>query len=491
MIGDLLAGLDEEQIRVIGDGSRTIEFSAGATVFAPGDAADCLYIVYTGEVEIKPHPAAADLPGVMLEPGDFFGEIALIEGRSHTSTAITTTPTSILEIRWDTLEQIMDANPRLLRNLTQALAERLRETDRRLMAELSRRAEEKERLLKLASAALSASRSVNDLTAWDDMWQRLLDLALATLNAERGTVYILRPSDGYLIGHVIRGEGLARISLAPGHGLAGACAAAGEALLVPDAQVDPRFAPEFDALTGFVSRAMICSPFRDNGGRILGVIQLINGAPDTFSADQLAPLGLIADQMALSYERAAAVRQAVAAALACNLEDISRSVTKQIQSPPADDPLSGVRRFAERLRVPFAADLSCSPKPVRFKHFIERVVQTVAAALPANPPQLLSDGLYDGFLTADLELLAGALEGLILDATEAEGAPAVVKGIESGDTLAIIVMSGHPNASGGAPEPPLSLRVAQRVAELHRGTVTTETLPGGGAATVIHLSLTG
>ncbi len=52
MIYDLLAGLGDAEIQAIGDGSTTIELEANSQIYAPGDPAESLYIVYAGEVKI-------------------------------------------------------------------------------------------------------------------------------------------------------------------------------------------------------------------------------------------------------------------------------------------------------------------------------------------------------------------------------------------------------------------------------------------------------
>ena len=62
---------------------KPIEFTPGTVVVRRGAAGDCMYFIVEGEIEIqvKPEP-------VILGPGSFFGEIALITGGPRTATAV-------------------------------------------------------------------------------------------------------------------------------------------------------------------------------------------------------------------------------------------------------------------------------------------------------------------------------------------------------------------------------------------------------------------
>jgi sigma-B regulation protein RsbU (phosphoserine phosphatase) len=48
------------------------------------------------------------------------------------------------------------------------------------------------------------------------------------------------------------------------------------AINIPDAYADPRFNPDFDNETGYRTRSILCLPLIGNGGRLMGVIQVLN-----------------------------------------------------------------------------------------------------------------------------------------------------------------------------------------------------------------------
>ncbi|MCK6685886.1 MAG: GAF domain-containing protein [Thermoanaerobaculia bacterium] len=100
------------------------------------------------------------------------------------------------------------------------------------------------------------------------------------LRAERTTVFVVDRENGQLWSKVI-GEPVP-IRFAIGQGIAGAAAATGETLNIPDAYADPRFSRHFDKATGFLTRSILAVPIRDSHGQVQGVVQLLNradGAP--------------------------------------------------------------------------------------------------------------------------------------------------------------------------------------------------------------------
>lgn len=70
---------------------RRVEMPSHATIFREGDAGDCMYFIVSGDVEIhiEPNP-------VRLGAGKFFGEMALLSGRSRNATAVALRPSTLL-----------------------------------------------------------------------------------------------------------------------------------------------------------------------------------------------------------------------------------------------------------------------------------------------------------------------------------------------------------------------------------------------------------
>lgn len=105
------------------------------------------------------------------------------------------------------------------------------------------------------------------------------------LNAERASLFLVEGDELVLkVAENLSELGEIRIPL--GSGIAGAAAAAGEAIRIEDAYADPRFNREVDRKTGFTTRSILSLPVKNQDGEVFAVAQLLNrkdGKP--FSAD--------------------------------------------------------------------------------------------------------------------------------------------------------------------------------------------------------------
>jgi CRP-like cAMP-binding protein len=233
MIAKLFEGLSDAEIAQFSEG--TLDLKPGEVLFKTGDLATSLYVIYKGEVEVFP----ADLPrgakGVRLGEGNFLGEVALIEERCHNSTAVAATNASLLELNWKNVEKVMDTKPELVRNLVRVLTHRLRSIDKRLISEIAQRSKDLNQAYDRINAVLNASRTIEDPTDWIAQWKQLLEVALPSVKAERGTIYVYNQQTGYLSSQVIKGDGVTHILLPAGVGMAGNAVKAGKSLMVKDA----------------------------------------------------------------------------------------------------------------------------------------------------------------------------------------------------------------------------------------------------------------
>src|SRR3990167_7356526 len=111
---------------------------------------------------------------------------------------------------------------------------------------LRRRNEKLTRLLEVATA-LTRERS------FDALLDLILDHSIKTVDADRGTLFIMDRAGKELWSKIAHGE--AQVLRFPvGRGIAGAVAQTGKPLNIPDAYADSRFNPEFDRLTGYETK---------------------------------------------------------------------------------------------------------------------------------------------------------------------------------------------------------------------------------------------
>ncbi len=125
----LFRGLTPPALERIVELAGQRSYSADEVVFSQGDPGDALYAVITGKVRIS--AGAADGREIFLnimEPGDSFGEIALLDGGTRTASATATLPSELVTIRREHFLGLLEREPRVALELLRLCGERLRWT---------------------------------------------------------------------------------------------------------------------------------------------------------------------------------------------------------------------------------------------------------------------------------------------------------------------------------------------------------------------------
>ena len=144
-----------------------------------------------------------------------------------------------------------------------------------------------------ASMAISSNLNLNPLL------HKVMSLSEEILNPEVTAVLLLDPRTEELYWEVSRGDKSEffqrNITLSLGEGIAGYVAQTGESVLLNDVNKDPRWNPSYDEKSGFRTRSMICVPIKFQG-KVLGVIEAINGRVGRFTSRGLRALEILAAQ---------------------------------------------------------------------------------------------------------------------------------------------------------------------------------------------------
>jgi CRP/FNR family cyclic AMP-dependent transcriptional regulator len=86
-------------------------YPADAAIFREGDESTELYVIREGEVEIvKESTGHPPLTLARLGPGDFFGEMAFVDQRPRSATALARRPLAVNVLPAGVLERVMDAH---------------------------------------------------------------------------------------------------------------------------------------------------------------------------------------------------------------------------------------------------------------------------------------------------------------------------------------------------------------------------------------------
>ena len=136
---------------------------AGSVVFREGELGREMFIIQKGRVRISLQIGGKEREVAVLEKGDFFGEMALLDqspARSATATAMD--DVELLQLRSTDLDHLLRRKPEIAIRMMMKLSERLRESNRRF-EELGARTE----LAALQPAAASQGVEARCLLAHD------------------------------------------------------------------------------------------------------------------------------------------------------------------------------------------------------------------------------------------------------------------------------------------------------------------------------------
>ena len=124
-------------------------------LFRQGDKGDAMYLIENGRVRISIRDAdKQEVTLAELAQGDFFGEMAIIDGRQRSADAQVVEDARLAILSRDAFLSFVRANPDVALKMLSALTDRLRRTDDLLRSRVSRNAnEEEEARLTLADRA--------------------------------------------------------------------------------------------------------------------------------------------------------------------------------------------------------------------------------------------------------------------------------------------------------------------------------------------------
>ena len=117
----LFADLSKKELRTIAHLATYLEEPAGSVLTAEGASGNEFIIVLEGEVEVRQGDTVVAERG----PGDFFGEIALLDNRPRTATVIAKTPVQIEVIGRQEFSGMLAEVPELAGKLMATMAQRL------------------------------------------------------------------------------------------------------------------------------------------------------------------------------------------------------------------------------------------------------------------------------------------------------------------------------------------------------------------------------
>ena len=119
------ADLSRGELRELAKVSEDMEVEEGKTLTREGASGSEFFVIVDGEVTVTKNGADVRSMG----PGDFFGEISLLEDRPRTATVTAKTPLRFFVLTRQNFRALLDKQPEIEEKVTSALEERLRTTE--------------------------------------------------------------------------------------------------------------------------------------------------------------------------------------------------------------------------------------------------------------------------------------------------------------------------------------------------------------------------
>lgn len=108
------------------------DYEAGTVLFREGDTGDVMYVVQSGEVEIRRIVGDVERILAVLPPGEFFGEMALVNDRPRSATAVVKRAARLLVIEPRTFEAMIRGRTEIAIRLIKTLAGRLERANQQI-----------------------------------------------------------------------------------------------------------------------------------------------------------------------------------------------------------------------------------------------------------------------------------------------------------------------------------------------------------------------
>jgi CRP-like cAMP-binding protein len=124
---DLFGDLPKSQLKRLASAASEVSHPQGKAVAEEGRGALALHLIVEGSATVSKDGRELRTLG----PGDYFGEISMIDGRPRSATVTALEPLTVLAIPHQDFEQVVDEDPEVARHLLKTLCARLREAESR------------------------------------------------------------------------------------------------------------------------------------------------------------------------------------------------------------------------------------------------------------------------------------------------------------------------------------------------------------------------
>lgn len=135
----LFERLAPQELNLLESHAMVRRFERGSAIYLPGDSADGVMLLSEGRVRIcDSTPDGKQLILAFIEPGELFGELALIDAQPREERAEAAIPSTVILIPGDAMQSLLHSAPELSLGITKLIGFRRRRIERRLKTLLFR-----------------------------------------------------------------------------------------------------------------------------------------------------------------------------------------------------------------------------------------------------------------------------------------------------------------------------------------------------------------
>jgi K+-sensing histidine kinase KdpD len=425
-------------------------------------------------------------------------------------------------------EELLRSSHKVAFNLLRELSARIRKADDNIVKRLEeQRADIEVRYQKL-QRLIEASKTINSTLDLDKLLGLILDSAAMSINADRGTLYLVDTIKKELWSKVLQGSNMVEIRLPVGKGLAGYVAETGETINIPDTYADPRFNPDIDKRTGYHTHNMLCMPMKNKDGKIIGVFQLLNKKEGSFNNEDISFIDALSAHASVAIENARMAQEMVQNERLSAVGRMASVIIHDIKNPMgtlrvyaqvmkkksgneeaaklADEMIHQVDRFVNMTQeiLDFTRGVSASNfKDLEFSEVMESVLNFIEKDLEKNKIALIKSAQFKGRVRLDQDKMVRVFYNIASNARDAmaEGGSLTVSTKEHDGAVRI----DFTDTGTGMPEEVknrifepfmsygkkhgtgLGMAIVKKVIDDHQGKIEIDSVMGKGTTISIYL----
>lgn len=441
----LFMGMSEEELQPIAAMLKQEAHPAGALLIDVNAKAEHVYIIAEGKVRISRLTSHGEETTLnTLGAGNVVGEFGAVDERTRSARATCLEPTVVFVLSTREFDKLLTDNTAISRNLLREFTIRLRQANDNIVQQLEAERAHTESQLEKLSKLIEASKSVNSTLDLDKLLGLILDAAVKSTEADRGTVYLVDSIKQELWSKVLGGENMVEIRLPIGKGIAGHVAQAGVTINIPDAYSDPRFNPDVDKRTGYRTNNILCMPMKNKDGTIIGVFQLLNKGNGPFTIDDEHFIDAFSAHASVAIENARLAQEMVANERLSAVGRMASTIIHDIKNPMgtlrvyaqvmkkksgneeaaklADEMIHQVDRFVNMTQeiLDFTRGVSSTNiQELNFGEIMGSVLDFIEKDLSKNNVKLLRDTQYQGNLSMDQDKMVRVFYNIASNARDA------------------------------------------------------------------------